>query len=259
MDTLATHRVDTGTTLQIPLAGTGAPQAFLSLLAAGDMGFGDDENYGKRAAWLGSLGFDPQLAMSPDLVHSRTVIEAASPSAVRCVEADGMVAPPGTPVGASLVITVADCMPIFIYDSGSGAFGLLHSGWKGTGILASALRLMADSHGTMARDVSVSFGPHIGACCYRVDEARAAAFADEFGSAAVNRDNGWPSLDLVAANIGLAESLGIGSVHVVDGCTFCDDSFGSFRRQGAGHFTRMAAALGYRSPRANPAPLPGRS
>ena len=247
MEALATHPAATDTSLIIPLAGNGAPQAFLSLLAAGDMGFGDDENAGRRGAWLASLGFDPRLSMSTDLVHSRTVVVATSPSGMRGMEADGMIAPPTLLPGASLVITVADCMPIYMYDSGSGAFGLLHSGWKGTGILANALRLMSERYGTQARDVSVSFGPHIGACCYRVDTERASVFASEFGSAAVRWDDGSPSLDLVVANMDLAEALGIGSVHVVDACTFCDDNFGSFRRQGAGHFTRMAAVLGYQA------------
>jgi len=231
----------------IPLSGAGAPVAFLSLLAAGDMGFGDDGNASRRGAWLGRLGFDPERSMSPDLVHSRTVVEARNRAAVRGVEADGMVAPANLERGASLVITVADCMPIFMYDAGTGAYGLLHSGWKGTGILARALDLMVERYGTEARNVNVSFGPRIGACCYVVDEERARVFANEFGTAAVTWNQGQPCLDLVAANLSLAADRGIGSVHVVDGCTFCEDRFGSFRRQGAGHFTRMAAAIGHRA------------
>lgn len=231
----------------IPLAGVGAPAAFLSLLAAGDMGFGDDGNAGRRGDWLAGLGFDPARAMSTDLVHSRTVVEARTRAELRGIEADGMIAPAGLERGASLVITVADCMPIFMYDTGTGAFGLLHSGWKGTGILVRALDLMAARYGTAARDVSVSFGPRIGACCYVVDEERARVFANEFGNAAVMWNQGRPSLDLVAANLSLADDRGVGAVHVVDSCTYCEGRFGSFRRQGAGHFTRMAAAIGHRA------------
>lgn len=245
MDAMVALPVDTLTAEAIPLAGDGAPRAFLSLLAAGDMGFGDDDNASRRGDWLASLGFDPERSMSPDLVHSRTVVEAGSRADVRGVEADGMVAPGTLERGVSLVITVADCMPIFMYDSGTGACGLLHSGWKGTGILVQALRLMVKLYGTRASDVSVSLGPRIGACCYVVDEERARVFANDFGSATVVWRDGRPSLDLVAANLTLADGLGIGSVHVVDGCTFCDDRYGSFRRQGTGRFTRMAAALGH--------------
>lgn len=240
---------DRASVLRIPLPGAGAPAAVMSLACAGDMGFGDDGNRSRRSAWLRDAGFDTERAASVDLVHSRVVAEAATPAAARGREADGMVAPhfsaSDEDASACLVITVADCMPIFLFDAGTGAFGLLHSGWKGTGILAEAVSTMGRLYGTAPRDVSAAFGPRIGACCYVVDEARARAYADEFGSGAVVRDGGSPRLDLVAANLGIADGLGLGSVSVVEGCTCCDGRFGSYRRQGAARFTRMAAAIGY--------------
>lgn len=244
---------DTAVAMAIPLAGEHGPKAFLSLLAAGDMGFGDDGNGERRRLWLRRVGFDPEYAISPDLVHSRVVLDVAGPADARGREADGLVSS-GDPLTRRncLVMTVADCMPIFIHDTASGAYGLLHSGWKGTGILEEAMGLMARRYGTRGRDVSAVFGPRIGPCCYVVDEDRARLFAGEFGEAAVSwpvegeaGEGGRPRLDLVGANIGIAERLGLGSVHVVKACTCCGDGFGSFRRQGPLAFTRMAAAIGY--------------
>lgn len=246
--------------MTVVLPGTNAPMAVMSLAAAGDMGFGDDGNRGRRNQWLRTAGIDPEHSAAIDLVHSRVVIEtnclqdAFTHHGVRR-QADGMVTlghlsaarhlnPDCTRVD-SLVITVADCMPIFLYDQGSGAYGLLHSGWKGTGILSEAVSSMQRLYGTRPAELAVAFGPRIGTCCYVVDEARATAFSGEFGAAAVVRAGGKPRLDLVAANLALAESLGIGSVQLLEGCTSCDHRFGSFRRQGAGRFTRMAAAIGY--------------
>lgn len=250
--------------MTVSLPGADAPKAVMSLATAGDMGFGDDGNRSRRNRWLCAEGFDPDHSAAIDLVHSRIVIEANSLRDVFTSggirrEADGMVTagrtrafsaafPGAVPVMARvdiLVITVADCMPIFLYDKGSGAYGLLHSGWKGTGILSEAVSMMQRLYGTRPADLAVAFGPRIGTCCYVVDEARAAVFSGEFGTAAVVRTEGKPRLDLVAANMALADSLGIGSVQLLDGCTSCDQSFGSFRRQGAGRFTRMAAAIGY--------------
>jgi copper oxidase (laccase) domain-containing protein len=255
-----TTNTDEPTTLTVSLPGTDAPKAVMSLAAAGDMGFGDDGNRGRRNQWLRTEGFDPDHSAAIDLVHSRIVIEANrlqdifTPGGIRR-EADGMVtrgrayAVPATPQDGlsvhNLVITVADCMPIFLFDQGSGAYGLLHSGWKGTGILSEAVAMMQRLYGTKPADLAVAFGPRIGTCCYVVDEARAAVFSGEFGAAAVVRTEGQPRLDLVAANMALADSLGLGSVRLLDGCTSCNHSFGSFRRQGAGSFTRMAVAIGY--------------
>jgi len=77
------------------------------------------------------------------------------------------------------------------------------------------------------------------------EDRSAKRLLSEFGSGAVVRDGGAPRLDLVAANIGIADRLGLGSVSVVEGCTCCDGRFGSYRRQGAARFTRMAAVIGY--------------
>ena len=144
-----------------------------------------------------------------------------------------------------IVLTVADCMPIYLYDPDSAAFGLLHSGWKGTGILAEACRTMEMEFGTKASRLSVAFGPRIGVCCYPVDEERALIYSNEFGSGAVVRIDGQPRLDLVAANVALADQLGIQSLEVAQGCTSCDTTLGSYRREGPLEFTRMAAVIGY--------------
>jgi copper oxidase (laccase) domain-containing protein len=136
-------------------------------------------------------------------------------------------------------------MPIFMFDPDSGAFGVLHSGWKGTGILAEACRVMAAEYGSRTSRLSVAFGPRVGTCCYPVDEERATVYSNEFGSAAVVRLQGTPRLDLVAANLALAETLGITSITVADACTCCDTNLGSYRREGPPGFTRMAAAIGY--------------
>ena len=138
-------------------------------------------------------------------------------------------------------ITVADCMPIWLHDTHSGSFGVLHSGWKGTGILAVAMRALAGEFGSPPESVSVILGPAIGTCCYAVPRERAESFAREFGPGAVREEEGRTMLDLRAANVALARSLGVGSLLSVEACTSCDPRLGSFRREGAEAFTRMAA------------------
>ncbi len=244
MPYIAAEPLAAAVSLPIDLPGADAhwPKAYLSSRAAGSMSLLSDAGALARSAWLTSLGFDAERALTLTLVHSREVVAAESPEELKGVEADGILS--ANPELCALV-TVADCMPIFLYDSGSGAYGMLHSGWKGTGILVTAARLMAKRYGTTMERLSVHFGPHIGACCYAVDEGRAAAFAAEFGPEAVTRKDGKPRLNLLAANLGLARSLGIGAVSYSRSCTACDESLGSFRREGAQGFTRMAAVIGY--------------
>ena len=125
-----------------------------------------------------------------------------------------------------------------------GAFGVLHSGWRGTGILAAAVEGLAARFGSQPSAMAAVLGPAIGACCYTVPEERARSFAAEFGEDSAAREGSVWRIDLRAANISLARRLGLGSLLSIDACTCCDHRLGSYRREGPAAFTRMVAACG---------------
>jgi YfiH family protein len=89
-----------------------------------------------------------------------------------------------------LGVTVADCLPIFLWDPQQNVRGLLHSGWKGTGILDEAIRLMQETFNTDPKELYVLFGPCIGVCCYSVPEERGKFFQKEFGKSSVQIRDG---------------------------------------------------------------------
>jgi copper oxidase (laccase) domain-containing protein len=150
---------------------------------------------------------------------------------------------------------------VYLFDTESGAFGLLHSGWKGTGIALKALTLMRERWNTRAEAVTAILGPCIGSCCYRVDEERARAFEDEFGGpggayplgpVVIRRPRAHsgpaePFLDLQAANARLLAGAGVRNLAVCRDCTVTEKRLGSFRREGK-DYTRMAALIGYKPP-----------
>jgi len=142
-----------------------------------------------------------------------------------------------------LSVTVADCLPIFLYDSKKRAFSVLHSGWKGTGIIEAGIKTMQDVYGINASDLHVCMGPGIGPCCYVVDKNRARYFQDNFGdNAAEWNENGW-RLNLIQANKNILKKYNVAEIKTVDTCTACSKLLGSFRREG-NNFTRMAAIIG---------------
>jgi YfiH family protein len=144
-----------------------------------------------------------------------------------------------------LGITVADCVPILVADRRTGAFGLLHSGWRGTGILCNAVSLMRERYESVPDDLVVTLGPAISVESYPVDRARAESFAAEFGAECVAERNGQFHLDLATANERLARALGVSCVNRVDQCTAKERLLGSYRRQGSNDFTRMLVLVGY--------------
>jgi polyphenol oxidase len=216
-------------------------RAGISLLEAGNMSLSRRGALPWRERFCRAQGLDPARLLGTRQVHSRSVIvvDGEGPEDLAVVEADGLVTGRRDAV---LSVTVADCLPVFIADRRGRAFGLVHSGWKGTGIAREAVRLMARRFGVPPADLAATIGPGIGACCYAVPEDRARAFAAEFGPRSVVRSaDGAPRLDLRAANVELLAAAGVTDVSVVEDCTCCTPFLGSFRRQGPEVYALMLA------------------
>ncbi len=222
-----------------PSAGSQVPRVWLSLAASGDM-WGNGKAEENRTSFYRAVGIPSDAVRTVKQVHSRRVVPADECGQEEA--ADGLIAK-GPQV--ALGVRVADCFPIFLYDARTGGFAALHSGWKGTGILLEALRLMSSQYGTRAPDVHALLGPGIRSCCYNVPDERAQAFEREFGPNAVVRRGEERYLDLASANISLLESAGVGEITAVTNCTSCSPFLGSFRREGPENFTHMLAVIAY--------------
>lgn len=225
------------------------PVCGITCLSCGSMKPARDN--GNRERVFRRLGLPPESVLALNQTHSRIVHVADSPSVLSCFsEGDGMISRNRDLV---LSVSVADCMPVYIFDPVSGCFGVLHSGWRGTGIIRSAFELAFDEWGADPSGFHVLFGPHIRSCCYTVDAERAEYFARTFGPSCVSLDteresrlDNWPyRLSLAEANRLLCVSLGVKENHIVDTneCTSCNGEFGSCRREGPGKFTNMAAFI----------------
>ena len=209
-----------------------APKWGMTLLKAGSMRFRwneTNENRKKLEEWFGANKLLPI-----ELIHSKIVVRAENPGDTDNVQGDGIVTK-----NRSLVptVTVADCVPIFLYDTETGAFGIFHSGWKGTGIAGVGVEKMAEWFGSRPERISAAIGPHIGSCCYAVDGERAKFFAENFGENSVSGNN----LSLTEANTFVLKQAGVKEENIVvaDDCTYCSkfvdgrNVFGSFRREAA--------------------------
>ena len=145
---------------------------------------------------------------------------------------------------AVLSITVADCLPIFLFDASKQVFSIVHSGWKGTGIAGNAVAIMVREYNCSLTEIEAVIGPGIGECCYNVPESRARRM-ETFGEGVTLLRDGEFYLSLQNANINLLKKHGIVKISVIDHCTSCSGFLGSFRRQGRESFTRMVAVIGY--------------
>ena len=79
----------------------------------------------------------------------------------------------------ALVVRAADCVPLLIGDSQTGAVAAVHAGWRGTAarVAVAAIDALQREFGSRAADLVAAIGPAIGPCCYQVGSDVVDAFA----------------------------------------------------------------------------------
>jgi YfiH family protein len=161
-------------------------------------------------------------------VHGPTVL-VASPGTVP--ECDALVT---DRTDVTLVVRVADCVPVLLADPHAGVIGAAHAGRDGVaqGVVPGAVERMREQGAT---DVVAWIGPHVCGACYEVP----AAMQDEVGAlvpATVSTTRwGTPGLDLGA---GVRAQLADAGVRVLtepdaETCTMEEPRAWSHRRDGA--------------------------
>lgn len=226
-------------------------RAILSLKTASNLKLDQPAN---RQAFFKAVGLAPGRVYGLKQVHGHVVYTVEGTEACRNTlgegafergtfrEGDGFIT---ADKQAILAVTAADCLPILLFDRAKEVFGLVHSGWQGTGIVVKAVVKMQATWGTEVSHVSATIGPGIGPCCYNVPRERYDRFKADFGETAVLQKGEQYFLDLKAANIALLQSLGVQQVKVMDDCTFCHPLLSSFRQDGKENLSVMLACVGY--------------
>ncbi|MBE6350022.1 MAG: polyphenol oxidase family protein [Spirochaetaceae bacterium] len=233
----------------------GNPVALLSLHNAGSMRYRIGEENQNRQDFITNLGLSPEKTVQVQLAHSQVVYSVSQGHELDTKQGDGIITTNKTLIPT---VTAADCMPIYFYDGITGCFGIVHSGWKGTGIVLNFLNIAQEEFKARSENFSVILGPHIHSCCYTIDEERAEYFTQTFpyNSVITTTDKNY-SLSLAKANIALLLEAGVlpeNIMHCTD-CTCCNSRLSSFRRETKGmnlppeeitqHFTPMLAATAY--------------
>ncbi len=206
----------------------------------------------ERAATAFGAGLD-ELVFARQ-VHGAAAVRVGSDEAGRGARAeddavgDADVVVTTTP-GLTLVILVADCVPLALVDPVARVLAVVHAGWRGTaaGVVGAALDAMRDEGGEAAR-VRAWVGPGAAAERYQVtDEVRdalAGAVRPEELDDGVARPDGpghW-LVDLAAANRQQLRGRGVAVERICDcGVTTADDRFFSDRAaRPCGRFALLA-------------------
>ncbi|MEN8143411.1 MAG: polyphenol oxidase family protein [Gemmatimonadota bacterium] len=187
-----------------------------------------------------TLGFSSVCAVRQ--VHGDRVLSVRAPANSGLTilgAADGLVGG----CGQLLVVTAADCVPVYLAAERGSAVGLLHAGWRGTaaGVLGAGLKALCDDREVEADDVHVHLGVAICGDCYEVGPEVLSAFGVRPDSP---DDKGTVDLRATLAAQATAAGVPSGQISISEHCTRCQDSRFHSHRGSAGKAGRMAAYIG---------------
>jgi YfiH family protein len=195
-----------------------------------------------RRRFLKAIDAEEAQIMSARQTHSteRCTIESSVTTGAPQPECDAMIT---RLKDVLLAIQTADCLPVLIADTRSGAIAAIHAGWRGTAGRITE-RTVADlmlAEGVNPRDCIAAFGPAACSDCYEVGEDVIDRYKKEFGywrNLLVNlKENGKAHLDIRAANLQQLRFCGFSDdrIHIADYCTMHQNElFFSYRKEGKG-------------------------
>ena len=127
-----------------------------------------------------------------------------------------------------LEISVADCLPIFVYNKKNFCIGVVHAGWKGLkkGIISNLSQALS-SYDSLS-DFKIFIGPSISQKNYEVKKDFLEYFEREYFLII----DGKYYLDLKKIAVKQLALEGFKDIEVSKICTFENQNFHSFRRNG---------------------------
>jgi YfiH family protein len=152
------------------------------------------------ASWDGiadALGADASRLLRARQVHGAAAVVHRQGEAIgQQTDADILMT---SDPEVAVAIQTADCVPILIADTRTGAVAAAHAGWRGLAqrVPATTVEAMVNEFGTRESKLIAAVGPAIGACCYEVGgEVRDRFAAAGFENWELTR---WFSRDVAAS------------------------------------------------------------
>ncbi len=213
-----------------------------------NVGFGrgdDDETVFKNIKLFEALsGIENSKTVYAPQIHSRIIRKIENDSFASPVsECDGFITDKN---GVSLLIRMADCVPILFY--GDGVVCAVHAGWRGTvsGIGEEAV-FQFGKYGVKPENIIAAIGHCIHSCCFEVKEDFVEAVSKERGEAFASKyikktENGIFA-DLVSMNEDILRSSGVSMIDKSEYCTACNPNLFHSHRKTNGKRGTMGAVI----------------
>ena len=153
--------------------------------------------------------------------------------------------------GICLMVMVADCVPVILFDPEKRVSAVVHAGWRGTvqHITTNTIQVMKSRFGCNPARILAGIGPSIGPCCYEVGEDVKNVVRNSFGTTEgylVRKEHSPnPYFDLWYANHTQLTGAGLDPKNIETAalCTQCNSGIFFSSRAGKGITGRFAAGI----------------
>lgn len=163
-------------------------------------------------------GFDLKNLFYMNQVHSDNIeiVDENSPNLID--NCDGIIT---KAKNITLMVMVADCIPILMFDKTKGVIAAVHAGRNSTflKIAQKTVEKMIKVFDCKTNDIEVILGPSIQKCCYEVSEELVNIVTNSFGKEFTNKS----LIDLQGINKKLLNDIGITKIKISDICTRCSN------------------------------------
>ncbi|MBL7805707.1 MAG: peptidoglycan editing factor PgeF [Saprospiraceae bacterium] len=195
-----------------------------------------------RRLFAAAAGFDLAAQAWSYQVHGDRIRLVTEPGGAEGY--DAMIS--ATP-GIVLSVTVADCVPVLIYDPENRAFAAVHAGWRGTAfeLVSKTLAAMSEAFGTRGADCFAFIGTCIDECSFEVGEDVAQHFSSPFKR--FDALTGKFFVDLKKANAAQLMEAGLpeGQIGISPYCTVRNNADYFSHRADKGTTGRMLSVIGW--------------
>lgn len=136
-----------------------------------------DDVMKNRSCFFGSMGIAESTLVHANQIHSDGIAIVNVPGLYP--NTDALITPGKV---LYLIISVADCMPVMIYDTKKNIIANIHSGWRGTqkNITGKTIEVMKKKFGCNTKDMLIFMGPAISKKNFEVDKDVAVIFDQKY-------------------------------------------------------------------------------
>ena len=171
-------------------------------------------------------GYNNQDLVYMNQTHGNTVVIVDENSPKIIEDCDAIIT---NAKNLPLMVMVADCIPILLFDEKVGVIAAIHAGRNSTflEIAKKTADIFIEKFSSKPENISAILGSSIQKCCYEVNGELANIVKNSFGKEFVKQNH----IDLQGINKKQLNSLGIKNIEISTICTKCSDKpYFSYRK-----------------------------